>query len=143
MKTKLFLSLSLALPMFASCGEATDAASKAADGAASMADKAADAAGNLDFDLSSMSPDAIKEAATGLMGNLTEGIGGIKDVASAEKFAAMAGPLVEKLGPMKDKLGAALPGADALKGALSSFTPEGGIGDIVGPIIEKLKALVN
>jgi uncharacterized protein YjbJ (UPF0337 family) len=141
MKTKLFLSLSLALPMFASCGEATDAASNAADGAASMAEKGADALG--DLDLSSMTPDAIKGKATELMGSLTEGLGGIKDVASAEKFKAMAGPIVDSLGAMKDKLGAALPGADALKGALSSFKPEGGIGDIVGPIIEKLKALVG
>ncbi len=141
MKTKLFLSLSLALPMFASCGEATDAASKAGDAASSVAEKAADAVGDLDLD--NMGMDAIKEKATGLMGNLTEGLGGIKDVASAEKFKAMAGPIVESLGGMKEKLGTALPGADALKGALSSFKPEGGIGDVIGPIIEKLKALVN
>ena len=126
MKTTILLSLALALPVFTSCGEATDAAGSMADKAGSMAEKAGEAVG---IDAGSM------------ITKLTEGLGSIKDVASAEKFKSMAGPLVDSLSGMKDKLGS-VPGLDALKSALGSVNMEGGIGAVIGPIIEKLKGLV-
>ncbi len=145
MNTKLFLALALTLPMAASCGEATDAADKTAgglaDAAKEMADKAGDALG--DFDLSAATPDAIKEVASKSMATITEKLGSIKDLASAEAFTKQYGPMVEKLSAMKKSLGAALPGADALKSALSGLKLDGKVMEMVKPVIDKLTSLVG
>ena len=144
MKTAILLSLALALPMFTSCSQATDAAAAAGDAASAVADKAGDMAEGFKMpDLSNMSMDAVKEQAGSMVGTITESLGGIKDLASAEKFKNMAGPMIEGLGKMKEKLGTALPGMDSLKGALANFKPDGKIAEMLGPILEKLKGLMG
>ncbi|WP_145198015.1 hypothetical protein [Planctomycetes bacterium Poly30] len=152
MNTKLFLSLALALPMFASCDGAVDAASKAGDSATAAAkgamDKAGDMMGDLkNMDLSSLSMDAIKEKAGQLTSTMTEKLGSIKDVATAEKFKETFGGAADMLSNMKDKLGASLPGMDSLKSAVenlkSQFGADSKVMEVLKPMLEKLSNLFN
>lgn len=147
-KTKLFLPLALAFPMFTSCGEAVDAASNAGDAAASAAGDLADKAGDLmsslkDIDVSSLGVDKIKDMAGQATGAITEKLGAIKDVDAAQAFKDNMGPVIDKLVAMKDKLGAALPGTEGLKNAITNFSGDGKIMEILQPIMDKLKSLVG
>lgn len=152
MNTKLFLSLALALPMVASCGDAVDAASKAGDSATAAAKGAMGKAGEMvdglkDLDLSSLSMDAIKEKAGQVTSTMTEKLGSIKDAATAENFKETFDGAVSTLSAMKDKLGASLPGTDALKDAVeklkSSFGEDSKVMEILKPMLEKMTGLFS
>lgn len=152
MKTTLFLSLALALPMISSCGEAVDAASGAGDAAAAatkdMAGKAGDMMSGLkDIDVGGLSMDVIKEKAAAATAAMTEKLGSIKDVATAENFKETFGGTIAKLIEMKEKLGANLPGTDALMGAVeklkSSFGADTKVMEVLKPLMEKMSTLFS
>ncbi|MFT5734824.1 MAG: hypothetical protein ACJA2W_003719 [Planctomycetota bacterium] len=156
MKTTLFLSLALALPMISSCGEAVDAASGAGDAAAAAAkgaaDKAGDVAGDMmsglkDFDISGLSMDAVKAKAAEVTSSMTEKLSSIKDVATAENFKKTFDGSIEKLGEMKKMLGANLPGTDALMDAINkvktSFGADTKVMEVLKPLMDKMSGLFS
>lgn len=145
MKLKSLLPLAFVLPMFASCGDAVEAASNGTEGLKEMAANGLD--GLKDLDISGLSMDAVKEKGGEVVASLTEKLGSLKNVADVDKLKESMLPMLDKVVAMKDKLGASLPGTDALKGAMekltSQFSGDSGMMEALKPLLEKLKGLVG
>lgn len=151
MNTKLsLLPLALALPMFAGCGEAADAAGGATKSAVGdLADSATgDLASKLEgFNIADMGMDEIKAQGGAALMSITERLGSIKDIADVDKLKDSMGPMLDKLMAMKDKLGESLPGTDALKAAVDGlklkFLGNTEMLNALEPIMEKVKGLIG
>ncbi|MFT5288373.1 MAG: hypothetical protein ACI8QS_001991 [Planctomycetota bacterium] len=100
-----------------------------------------------DIDLSSLNLDQVKEKFSGATASMTEGLSGIKDLATAQNFADTFGPLMEKMGAMKDLLGDKMPDMSSLGGMVSGltekFSGDDSIMAVLKPILEKVTALVQ
>ena len=100
-----------------------------------------------DLDLSKLSPDALKETASGLVGDLSSKLGEVKDLASAENLSKTLGPAIEKVSQLKGLLGDKMPDLSSLKDAAeklgSQFEGDSAIMKVLGPLIEKILSLLK
>ena len=126
MNIKFLLVLFLALPMFASC------------------DKAAEAAG--DFDLTSLTAEGAPAKATEMLSSLTSGLGEINAENAAAKVKELL-PAVTNLSALKEKFASALPDMAGLKTAIeglkTKFTGNEAVMTALKPLMDKLTGLVG